>query len=261
MENKINTKKIAIIASGWHYPLHFYKSMTEQALPEGWEAEMFCVAHRDPRHSKAKDYIKTLGEGLREDLDRKLYDKIATKKDIKELGWNYKLYPNTIGDWGNANQWLEENNYKDYDVLFITHDDNFIINNTFIYSVLESKDWDIITNSTGMPPGYLRGSCEFFKKEVIEKIGGKFDLSEVKLTREGKTDNPNREGLLDWNNTVFPLMKQIQKYDFKVSALSPCYRVSMFCIEGERGFISQTHGINTAYEEQGLKVLKDNNLI
>ena len=258
-------KKLAIVASSWHYPLHFYETMANQALPEGWKADMFAVSHRDPKYAKpeVKKYLKGLGEVLREDLDRKLYEKVASKTDIKKLGWTYIEKPNTIGDWGNVNQWLEDYDYKDYDVLLFTHDDNLIINPTTIYSVLVSEEpWDVITNSVGMPPGSLRGSFEFFKKETLEKIGGKFDMSEVKLDRTGETKTPDGlNDLADWNATIYPLTRKIAELGLKVSALSPCYRMSMFCIEGERGFISKTHGLNTPYEEQGLKVLKDNNLI
>ncbi len=257
-------KRLAIVVSGWWYPLHFYETISKQAIPEGWTVDMYCISHRDPKHSKpeVKEYLSKLGEGVREDLDRKLYAKVASKSEIKALGWKYVEEPNTVGDWGNTNQWLEKNDYTKYDAFLFSHDDNYVINPTFIYSVLASEDWDIVTNSTGMPPGSIRGSMEFFKKSVLDLLGGKFDLSEVKLTREGETKTPKgREALYDWNSTVYPLTKTIIKHNLKVQSLSPCYRVSMFCIEGERGFISETHGVNTFYEEEGLKTLKENKLI
>lgn len=256
--------KLAVIASAWHWPLHFYQSIADQALPDGWTADLFCVAHREPKYAKpeVKDYLSKLGEGLRADLDRKLYAKVATVSAIKKLGWTYMLEPNTIGDWGNVNQWLDKHDYKEYDAFLFSHDDNLILNPTTIYSVLMSEDWDIVTNSVGMPPGSIRGSFEFFRKPVLDLIGGKFDLSEVKLTREGKTDTPrDRNTLYDWNATVYPLTRAVIKHKLKVQSLSPCYRVSMFCIEGERGFISETHGMNTPEEERGLKLLQANKVI
>jgi len=254
-------KRLAVVVSGWHYPLHFYKSIANQYLPSNWEMDLFCIAHRDPNPTEAKAYLKKLGRNRRAKLDRLLYKKIATIKDIEKLGFKYVLEPNTIGDWGNSNQWLEKNDYTKYDLFLFTHDDNLILNYQLIHNVVESSDyenWLILCNSTGMPSGNIRGSFEFFKKEMLDKIGGKFDLSQTKLTREGHTENPqDRNELFDWNSTVYPLRDFLQKYDLqsKVQALSPAYRVSMYCIEGERGFISQTHGINTAEEEKGLDIL------
>jgi hypothetical protein len=43
--------------------------------------------------------------------------------------------------------------------------------------------------------------------------------------------------------------------------LSPAYRVSAYCIEGERGYIHKTHGSNTLLEDAGLMFLKDNGII
>ena len=41
-------KKMAVIASGWHFPLTFYKQIVNQKVPKGWEIDYFCVSHRDP---------------------------------------------------------------------------------------------------------------------------------------------------------------------------------------------------------------------
>jgi hypothetical protein len=262
-------KKLAVVASGWHFPLHFYEMLAKQHIPSGWEVKLFVVSHRDPSFSakEKKDYVKKLGKSLRNRIDKKLYKKLATKKDIEKLGWTYIEKPNTVGDWGNSNQWLEDHDYKEYDCFLFTHDDNFILNDKLFISVLlgnEYPDWLILANSTGMPQGNLRGSFEFFKKEMLDIMGGKFDLSDTKLTREGENNSPKDwEELYDWNSTVFPLKRLIEEKGLldKVVAMSPVYRVSAFCIEGERGFITNTHGINTQYEEQGLKFLKINKLI
>jgi hypothetical protein len=257
-------KKIVIIASGWHYPAHFYESMVRQRLPKGWSKELFVISHRDPSQAKEekKDRIFT---GERAYLDQTLYKEIASKKLIKDLGWTYIEKPNTIGDWGNTNQWLEDYNYKDYDLFLFTHDDNLLLNDGMLKDIIDDgafKDWDILANSVGMPEGFIRGSFEFFKKRALTKIGGKFDLSEVTLTREGQTTaTENLAELYDWNNTVTPLMKQIEKLKLRVGYLSPAYRVSGYCIEGERGYISNTHGANTEREDYGLAFLKENKLI
>ena len=261
---KLKNKKIAIVASGWHFPVHFYESMVRQRLPEGWSKELFVVSHRKPEQAKEEKKDKFF-TGDRAYLDETLYKEIATKKLIEDLGWTYIEKPNTVGDWGNTNQWLEDHNYNDYDLFLFTHDDNLLLNDGMLKDIIEDgsfKDWDILANSLGMPEGMIRGSFEFFKPKTLKRIGGKFDLSEVTLNREGQTTATEDLGeLYDWNNTVTPLMKQIDKLKLKVGYLSPAYRVSAYCIEGERGYISNTHGANTAREEVGLAFLKEHKLI
>lgn len=258
-------KKLAIIAGGWHYPLHFYESLLKQTIPEGWQVDYFCVSHRDPSFAQAEKKDDVFADDERGRLDKILYKEVASKRLIENLGWNYKEYPNTIGDWGFTNQWLEENDYSDYDLLLLTHDDNLILNNRLLVDTIEDpnfKKWAICANSTGMPAGSIRGSFEFFKPKVLKLLGGKFDLSMVTLTREGKTDSPkDKNDLYDWNNTVYPLTKLIEDKKLKVAYMSPCYRVSAYCIEGERGYISRTHGQNTQYEDAGLAYLKENKII
>ena len=256
--------KIAVVASGWHYPAQFYEKVSQQKLPDGWEMEMFCVSHRDPKYAieEKKDKVFSSERGY---LDEKLYSSIISIEEMEKLGWKYKEYPNTIGDWGCSNQWLEDNNYKDYDLILFTHDDNLILNDVWFKSVIiddSFPEWEVLANSLGMPEGWIRGSCEFFKPSFIEKIGGKFDLSEVTTTREGMTDTPDGlEAIYDWNNTVHPLMNFINENEIKIGFLSPSYRVSLFVIEGERGYISNTHGMNTEKEDAGLKILKDHGVI
>jgi len=238
--------KIAVIATGWHFPAHFYRKMKDQTI----KADLFCVAHRLPEQAHDKDLSK-LGDSPREQLDKTLYAKIADMDDL--AGWNFKLYPNTIGDWGCSNQWLKDHDYRDYDVILFTHDDNYILRDDFLEQGL-TKGWGILSNSMGMPQGWLRGSCEFFTRDMLDKMGGKFDLSLTTLTREGKTDTPaDKTELSDWNSTVVPLMSFIADNNIPVKFLSPYYRVSKWCIEGERGWIHYTHGQNTRYEEMGLK--------
>jgi len=124
------------------------------------------------------------------------------------------------------------------------------------------KKWEILCNSCGAPAGWVRGSCEFFKPSFIEKLGGKFDLSPVTLTREGiTTSSEDIRELYDWNSTVEPLMNFVEANKVKIGYLSPAYRVSTFCIEGERGYISNTHGSNTQNEDIGLQFLKDHEII
>ena len=41
-------KKLAVVASGWHFPLHFYKKIAEQEIPAGWEVDFFCISVINP---------------------------------------------------------------------------------------------------------------------------------------------------------------------------------------------------------------------
>ena len=261
----MSQKRLAIVISGWHYPLYFYDRLVRQKLPKGWKADYFVISHRDPQFAIEEKKSKVLGNSQREKLDKILYQEMATKKDIERLGITYIEKPNTIGDWGNSNQWLEEHDYKKYDLLLFTHDDNLIINTDWFKDIITDKafdEWEILCNSTGMPQGTVRGSCEFFKSSFLSKIGGKFDLSEVTLNRVGETTvSENTSELFDWNSTVYPLMRFIEKNDIKIGYLSPAYRVSGYIIEGERGYISNTHGANTVEEEKGFKFLTDNKII
>jgi hypothetical protein len=253
-------KKLAVLVSGWHFPLHFYKAIAEQQIPPGWSVDLFCISHRDPHYSleEKKESVANLGSSYAESLDKVLYEKIATVEEIEALSWNYKLYPNTVGDFGNTNQWLEEHDYKQYDVLLASHDDNFILNDR-LYVDLLAKDpsWLILTNSKGSlglsnwkefvkvnilkRPINVRGSFEFFKKEIFDMLGGKFDLTGVTLSREGNFLSPkNFKSINNWNMVVAPLRKFLEEHHLasRVVPISNTYRVSDYCIEGERGFIS-----------------------
>jgi hypothetical protein len=251
-------KKLAVVASGWHFPYSFYEAIKNQDLPENWEVDMFCISHRNPSFSAEEKSNITL-EGERAYLDLKLYNNIAYIEDIQNLNWHYKEYPNTIGDWGCSNQWLDDNNYKDYDLILFTHDDNLIISKNWLSDIIcndEFNEWEILSNSCGAPAGWLRGSCEFFKPSILDKIGGRFDLSLVNLNRINKFyGSQDTAELSDWNNTVIPLMNFIRQNNIKVKYTSDFYRMSKYCLEGERGFISNTVSTNTFSEDQGLKLL------
>lgn len=257
--------RIAVVASGWHFPAHFYEAMARQVKPDGMQVDLFCISHRDPKYAKEEKKGKKFGRGLRAKLDRIFYKELASVNLIEAIGWDYKEYPNTIGDWGNSNQWLDEHDYKEYDLLLFTHDDNLILHDRLLADVVEDgayKDWDILTNSPGMPEGYIRGSFEFFKPKTITALGGRFDLSEVSLDRTGETTaSEDIRELYDWNAGGNPTNYKILELGLRVGYLSPAYRVSAYCIEGERGYISNTHGENTKHEDMGLDYLHKNKVI
>lgn len=266
-------KKLAVIAGGWHFPIGFFEQIAQQKIPDGWQVDMFLVSHRDPSYAaeEKKAILPKLGYDRRSLYDRLLYRKVATIPEIEALGWKYSLEPNTMGDFGNTNQWLEKNDYRQYDKLLITHDDNFILTDQMFADILPQEDWLILTNSTGnaqrrlrqwlnLPkPFGLRGSFEFFTKEMMDKLGGSFDLSRTTLTREGQfTTTLDMKELTDWNQNDKPLRDLIIKNNLlpKVKSLSPFYRMSTYCLEGERGYIFKTEWSNTAEEEKGLDMVE-----
>jgi len=266
-------KRLAVVASGWHFPLHFFQKIAAQKGHAGWEVDLFCISHRDPSFSanEKKEMLARLGTTRREHYDRELYERIATVEEIQALGWDYVLEPNTIGDWGNTNQWLLKHDYRVYDKFLFTHDDNFILTDTMFADILPQEDWLILGNSDGhtsrrlrrwlgLPKEFtIRGSFEFFTREMLDIIDGKFDMSEVKLDREGEVSTSGVFGeLSDWNNTVTPLITLIKEKKLRprIKFLSRYYRMSRYCLEGERGFIHKTEPLNTFEEEQGLDAVE-----
>lgn len=266
-------KKLAVVASGWHYPLAFYEQIAAQKIPPGWQVDMFVVSHRDPSHVGAdkKEYLDNLGYSRRDLYDRLLYYKIATIPELEALGWKYELFPNTMGDWACSNQWLEKHDYKEYDLFLFTHDDNYILTDQMFMDILPQEDWLILTNSTGsaqrrlrqwlrLPkPFFARGSFEFFRKEAMDALGGSFELTTKTFTREGQFDSPTDiNAIVKWNANDRDVREQIEKKGLlsKVKSLSPYYRMSIYCLEGERGYISHTERSNTAEEEKGLDVVE-----
>ena len=265
-------KRVAVVASGWHFPIHFFEKIAAQKAVPGWEVDLFLVSHRDPMYAaqEKKDYAP-LGDTRRERYDKALYRKLATVPEIEALGWKYILEENTIGDWGNTNQWLAKNDYKKYDKFLLTHDDNFILTDEMFQDILPQEDWLILSNSTGnaqrrlrewlhLPkPFNIRGSFEFFTREMLDIMGGTFDLSMTTLNREGKvTGGEALEELSDWNTTVTPLANLLKEKNLmgRAKALSPYYRMSVYCLEGERGYVYRTEPSNTKEEERGLDMIE-----
>jgi hypothetical protein len=72
--------KLAVVASGWHFPLDFYESVARQIVVKDWQYDLFCISHRDPKYSKEEK----AGLNLKE-LDTILYKDIATIEQIKHL--------------------------------------------------------------------------------------------------------------------------------------------------------------------------------
>lgn len=266
-------KKLAVVASGWHFPISFFEQIANQKIPEGWQVDLFLISHRDPLYAleEKKEILSKLGYSRREMFDRIMYRKVATVNEIESLGWKYLLEPNTMGNFGNTNQWLLKNDYKQYDKFLVTHDDNFILTDKMFVNILPQEDWLILTNSTGnaqrrlrqwmglSKPFSLRASFEFFTREMMDKLGGSFDMSRTTLTREGQfTATLDMKELSDWNQDDKPLCDFITNNNLlgKVKALSQFYRMSKYCLEGERGYIFKTEKSNTKEEEKGLDMIE-----
>jgi hypothetical protein len=247
--------KLAVVVGGWHFPADFYDRLPS-SLPG---AECFVVAHRNPELAIVREEklaILNTVTGPLADLDREMYDSWLDVADLKDAGWHYAEAPNTIGDWGFFNQWLEKHDFRKYDVILNCHDDNYLrFGAGSLADALQSfdSDWLLLANGKypEAPEGYVRGSFEFWKPELLEMLGGRIDLGNVSLTREGKTDTPQGlHALSAWNDTGVPLRDFLVQRGLtnRIQYLSPYYRVSPWVIEGERGFLHYQAGAPWSFE-------------
>ena len=291
-------KKLAVIASGWHYSSHFYENIAKQKSADGWDIDLFVISHRHPEDTntvKEKEQARNYnGEELFSYLDKVMYENQITEKEITDLGWKYIEKPNTIGDMEVFNQWSEDYSYKDYDIFLITHDDNLILtenlfidvltNNIKLYKpILNSRygssghqfktelvdnnsDWIFLDNgySEYIPKAFTpRGSFSFYKKELIDKLpNNKFNMYENGgygiVNREGKTNSVGYHGIKAWNTDAGTFRNAL--YDLNLVEytrwLSNTKRVSNYCIEGERGFISSNNCKENHYKNSVEKIFK-----
>lgn len=267
-------KRLAIIAGGWHFPAHFYSTTAALRLPCGWAVDLFCLTHRDPDLDIVRAEKVSQLAALPDDdcgrMDREMYDGYASSSALEYLGWKIQHELNTVGDWGFFNQWLDIYDYKAYDMLLNCHDDTFIRDAALLHDVLSGEaklydaagrvsesHWLILGNGRypQAPSAYVRGSFEFWKPRMLELLGGKIDLGDIKLTREGLTDSPTELGaLMAWNDTAVPVRDFMVRKGLvdNVLYLSPHYRISKYVVEGERGFISRRGGAPWSFEA-GLK--------
>lgn len=236
--------RLAVVAGGWHWPIHFYMEMAAQSRA----ADLFVVAHRSPElpivRTEKKAELRSAPGRLGE-LDRELYMGYPTIDFLRSIGWDYTERENVCGDWCFFNQWLESHDYRDYDVILNCHDDTYIRRRD-LFEQLDG-DWLILANGDQPcePPGYCRGSFEFWKREMLDLLGGHIDMGPLRATREGKVDSPtSRDELQPWNEHSLPVRKFMVDGGLahRLARLSPCYRVSPWAIEGERGFLSRQAG-------------------
>jgi hypothetical protein len=217
--------------------------MAKQIVPKGWEINYFCVAHRmpdDENSIKEKESIKNIeADNFMLQLDQQLYENSITQKNIEDLGWKFMLEENTIGDMESFNQWSDKYDYTEYDIICLTHDDNYILSDKVFVDIIENNidiympikesrygvsnhqfevkktpidevDWLFLENgySQHIPKAFSpRTSFSFYKKEFMDMLpNNKFDMSDKGkkiMDRIGKTDSPkNHKELAEWNIMV-----------------------------------------------------------
>tara|TARA_Y100000004_G_scaffold185474_1_gene235727 strand:+ start:4731 stop:5606 length:876 start_codon:yes stop_codon:yes gene_type:complete len=260
--------KLAVVVCGWHYPDYFYKQLPSQNVPKDWEVDYFCVSHRNPKYAIGEKNLNIGSDNILDLLDCFYHKNIATIESIESYGWTYMEKPNTLGDWGVYNQWAEDYDYTDYDMFLLSGDDNFIIREDLLDKVLGNKlnkfysngdvgnyirsevdyneDWIVLSNNCPQGRGMIRGSFDFIKRKVMDDLGGVFDFTGCDVeTRLNKTDPKqyNDSLMQNWNMQCVKFMKYIENNNLypKLRFLSPHYRVSKFCVEGERGMMNSHH--------------------
>tara|TARA_Y100000114_G_C11716664_1_gene306342 strand:+ start:186 stop:1073 length:888 start_codon:yes stop_codon:yes gene_type:complete len=292
-------KKLAVIASGWHYSSHFYEKIAKQSKVEGWQVDLFVISHRHPENEntiKEKEQARNYsGTDLYLNLDKEMYNEILTEDKITNLGWTYIEKPNTIGDMEVFNQWSDDYNYSEYDLFLVTHDDNFILSDKIFQDVLTSNmklykpiiksrygsnnhqfktelidnllEWDFLDNgySEYIPKAFTpRGSFSFYSKRLVQKLpDNKFNMYEKGghgiLNRVGLTNSVGHSGITHWNTHAGTFRDFLYDNNFvdKTRWISNTKRVSKYCIEGERGFVSNNNAGESHYKNAVKKLLNN----
>jgi hypothetical protein len=294
----VDMKKMAVIIGGWHYASQFYESMISQKVPKGWEIDYYVIAHRLPDCENSiseKESIRNyIGDNILMLADKKLYEKVLTEQSLTDMGWIGSLHENTFGDLEFFNQWNKEYDVNEYDLFFVSHDDNLILSNELFTDLLEEKvdlygldvdsfnpknrhcssikyenklDWLFVDNGWHNKRITPRWSFGFYTKKLIDIIGGKFiqfeggDYGDNKLKRIGEFNSfTKHDDLHMWNAPAAQFMELLINMDLlgDIRYLSQTKRVSKYCIEGERGFIhNSVAGGQENYIRQAVKALEE----
>ena len=108
----------------------------------------------------------------------------------------------------------------------------------------------------------------FYKKELIDLLpNNRFNMYETGglgiVNRVGKTNSVGHNGISAWNTHAGTFRDFLYDNDLvpNMRWFSDMKRVSKYCIEGERGFVSNNRAGESGYEKNveknlGLKVLK-----
>ena len=287
--------KILVVATGWHFSSHFYETMVRQIVPEGWEVDYYCVAHRTPEDENTISEKESIRNSTAEDfltqLDQLMYEYPITTKQIEDFGWKFELEENTVGDMECFNQWSEHHDYKDYDFILVTHDDNLILSDQLFVDIIggvevykpieESRygahqfnvesvkldnDWMFLDNgyTQSLPKAFTpRGSFSFYKKGLVDMLpDNKFNMYENggygTVYRQGETASVGYDGIKAWNTHAGTFRDFLYEGNLVDNTrwLSNMKRVSRYCIEGERGFISN-HRAGENYLQNIQKQLRE----
>lgn len=264
--------KIALIVGGWYYPKHLYSILNELVIPPNIQLDKFVVSHRLPTNAILNeiDSLRSSSKSKNEELiglDNILFSEIADH-DFLKSNFNFIEAENIAGDYHFVNQWMETNDYNDYDYIIFMHDDNFlspefknILVDVFqmpeirmfsygwklkmwIPESVKNQQFDYIANSAVGHRATARGSFSIWSRNLINLIGGSFSLKDVSLDRSGKTDTPiGHMELEDWNLIGRNLQYAVQAAKLMPTTfrLSKYYRASKYMLEGERGIISNNN--------------------
>ena len=258
-------KKILVLATGWHFSSYFYEKMIEQKVPKGYKIDYYCVAHREPENKNTineKESIRNLNaENFLLEMDKQMYEYPITTKKLKDLGWEFILKDNTCCDVEIFNQWSDDYDYKEYDIICLTHDDNYILSNNIFVDILENNikihkpiiesrygvsnhqfntkevrindmDWMFLENgySEHVPKAFTpRSSFCFFKKELVDLLpNNRFDITETVtgnklMSRVGETKSFDEHmDLNDWNSPVGTLREWLYNVKPNLGMLNHC---------------------------------------
>ena len=286
-------KKMAVIIGGWHYASQFYESIISQIVPKGWEVDYYIIAHRLPDDINSISEKEVVRNYTDDDIlmlaDKKLYEKVLTEQSLTDMGWTFLLEDNTFGDLEFFNQWNKQYDVNEYDLFFVSHDDNLILSNELFTDLLEEKvdlygldvddfnpknrhcssikcenklDWLFVDNGWHNKRITPRWSFGFYTKKMIDIIGGKFNQFEGKKTQKrlGEFNSfKKHDDLHMWNAPAAQFMELLINMDLlgDIRYFSQTKRVSKYCIEGERGFIhNAVAGGQEAYRGAALEALE-----
>ena len=279
-------KKLAVIIPGWHYSVKFYDAIMAQTKPKGWEIDYFIIGHRMPDDietiTEKEDIRNYEGTDILKLIDKDMYHTPVTLDQLTSAGWQFTLEENCSGE-ASFNQWRDRYT-GDYDMYFISDEDNYILSADLFTDVLENKidlyrldldtfnskaytcdsvldpsrrKWLYLENGWPHRRIFPRMSFGFYTKELMDIFGGntKFMFEGI-MTRVGEKSSPvGIMGLNDWNNAVGRFFRFLQENNILdgLAYLSNTKRVSKYCLEGERGCVSN---MNAGGNERYLPYIK-----
>lgn len=245
-------KRFAVVTNGWHFPYNFYQRIKQQIIPSGWICDYFCVMHRLPLNTlnlqNEKNYSKLNRDNNLERMDIELYSESANLEKLQSDGWICILKPNTIENieyFEYLNQWLDDYDWKLYDIICNTYDDHYILSNYLFYDILtdnmiyyikdgekniKHKDnkWLFLSNCIVNNRLQSHSNIIFLKKDSFEKM----ELKGLKIMT-----NTRMNDLLNFfhnNNIIY-------------GSINVNYRINKYLINCESGMISNINFFNEEF--------------